>query len=104
MGECSDATEKHLRRTREQPERPVVHPHQEAAGNPIGNMPATAPQSNAATLPVVEQPVSKSTPAKETPKKPGPDDQQKERKQDTSTPMTRTRSGRVIKAPSRFKD
>ena len=94
---------KHLRRTREQLERATVHPQQEAGMNPIENMPA-APQNNAPTPPVEEQPVPKSTPAKETPKEPGQHDLPKESKQGSGTAVIKTRSGRVVKTPSRFKD
>jgi len=72
--------------------------------NPIENTPATAPQNNAPTPPAEEQPVSKTTPAKETPKKPGQDGLPKESKQGSDTSVIKTRSGRVIKTPSRFKD
>ena len=94
---------KHLRRTREQLERATVHPQQEAGMNPIENTPA-APQNNAPTPPVEEQPVPKSTPAKETPKEPGQHDLPKESKQGSGTAVIKTRSGRVVKTPSRFKD
>jgi len=72
--------------------------------NPIENMPATAPQNNAPTPPAEEQPVSKTTPAKETPKKPGQDDLPKESKQGSGTSVIKTRSGHVVKTPSQFKD
>ena len=94
---------KHLRRTREQLERATVHPQQEAGMNPIENTPA-APQNNAPTPPVEEQPVPKSTPAKQTPKEPGQHDLPKESKQGSGTAVIKTRSWRVVKTPSRFKD
>ncbi len=72
--------------------------------NPIKNTPANAPQNNTPTPPVEEQPVSKTTPAKETPKKPGQDDLPKESKQGWDTAVIKTRSERVVKTPSRFKD
>ena len=71
--------------------------------NLIENTPA-APQNNAPTPPVEEQPVPKSTPAKETPKEPGQHDLPKESKQGSGTAVIKTRSGRVVKTPSRFKD
>lgn len=95
---------KHLRRTREQLEQAVVHPQQEAVMNPIENTPASAPRNNAPTPPVEEQPVSKTTPAKETPKKPGQDNLPRESKPSSDTAVIKTRSGHVIKPPSRFKD
>jgi len=61
---------------------------------------ATAPQNNAPTPPAEEQPVSKTTSAKETPKKPGQDDLPKESKQGSGTSVIKTRSGRVVKTPS----
>ncbi|KAL9956137.1 hypothetical protein ACROYT_G037571 [Oculina patagonica] len=85
-------------------EQAVVHPQEEAVMNPIENTPASALRNNAPTPPVEEQPVSKTTPAKETPKKPGQDDLPRESKPSSDTAVIKTRSGHVIKPPSRFKD